>query len=138
MADSIILSASIARMRFIDMTTGQLTREAVAFLTSVFYRLGGSNSPSVPEIEVQLETDAGTAEVQQLAQSIQQDLGQAPASDSASFLAFLSNLSELDQAPPGFVPAILVEDVLAQLQQTRELVVEMQKQIDGINQRVEL
>jgi hypothetical protein len=98
------VNEAITRLRFTH-PDGKLTRDAIFFLIAMFQRLGGANSPSIPDIIIAIE---GLAEIPQ-----------APTTSEASSYADM---------------AVQVDSLNQQNAVLRAEMAEMQKQIDGIRQ----
>jgi hypothetical protein len=102
--ESFPVNEAITRLRFTH-PDGKLTRDAIFFLIAMFQRLGGANSPSIPDIIISIEGLAG-----------------AP---SASTAGEASSYADM---------AMQVDSLNQQNAVLRAEMAEMQKQIDGIRQ----
>jgi hypothetical protein len=71
------------RVAMVDPRTGLITREWYLFLQGLFYRVGGSNGPSTPDISNSLFEDAGSGETNSMLFALEQDYGQRPLPETA-------------------------------------------------------
>lgn len=83
------------RGSFIDLRTGQLTRDAVMFLRGLFDRVGGSDGPSTIDVSESLFEDAGTGETNALLFEASQALAQSPAYEPSQIESLTSEMNDL-------------------------------------------
>jgi len=97
---------------FVDLKTGIISREWYLFLQQLFNRVGGSSSQTPDDILQGVPNELGAAELLALQSTAADDAGQVPV----------------------MLPATMFDDVIAELQQAREQVAELMKQIQGLQQ----
>ena len=100
------------RVPLVDPRTGLISREWYLFFQAMFLRSGGTNGPNVTELTQIISDTFGTPEI----------------------LAI--QLTGLDAAAqsPTVVPSVTLNDVLGELQATRDQVAELAKQLDDLRQ----
>lgn len=100
------------RVPFVDLETGLISHEWQLLLQAIFNRTGGTNGQSNDDILQGVPNELGAAELLAL---------QSTAAQSAA------------QSPP-MIPGATFDDLLGELRQTREIVAELAKQLQGLQQ----
>lgn len=103
------------RVPLTDSRTGLISREWFLFFQGVFERIGGAEGPSTTDISTSLFEDAGSGETNALLFQVEEDIKQSPQYE------------------------MYVIDVLTtELNELRELVAAMSKDIEGLKQSVSI
>jgi hypothetical protein len=117
------------RVPLTDYRTGLISREWFLFFQGVFERIGGAEGPSTTDVAASLFEDAGSSETNAMLFQLEYDVKQDPASLGAP-------AESLDQAPK--YEAYLIETLTTEVNELRELVAAMSKDIEGLKQSVSL
>lgn len=113
------------RVPFVDLETGLISHEWQLLLQGMFNRQGGTNGQSNDDILQGVPNELGAAELLALLSTAAQDVGQTP--------PMIAGLAADDQTPVT-IPAAAFDDLLGELRQTREIVAELAKSLQGLQQ----
>jgi hypothetical protein len=100
------------KVPLVDPVTGIISREWYLLFQAIFNRIGGTSGQSTDDLLQGIPNELGAAELL----SLQASDAQAAA-----------------QTPP-MIPGTSFDDLLGELRQTRELVAELAKQLQGLQQ----
>jgi hypothetical protein len=100
------------RVPLVDLQTGIISREWQLLLQAMFNRIGGANGLSITEVLALLASGV-------------QDAGQTP--------PVIPGIAPDDQSPP-MIPDATFDDLLGELRQTRDVVAELAKSLQGLQQ----
>lgn len=112
------------RVPFVDLQTGLISHEWQLLLQGMFNRIGGTNGASNNDL-LQSFPNSGLAELTATHGADAQAAAQMP--------PMIPSVAPDDQTPM-MIPAATFDDLLGELRQTRELVAELAKQLQGLQQ----
>lgn len=113
------------RVPFVDPETGIISRPWQLLLQGIFNRIGGTSGQSNDDILQGVPNELGAAELLAMLSTAAQDVGQTPPT--------MPSLAPDDQTPV-MIPAAVFDDLLGELRQTREIVAELAKSLQGLQQ----
>lgn len=113
------------RVPFVDPETGIISRPWQLLLQAMFDRSGGTSGQSNDDLLQGIPNELGAAELLALLSTAAQDAGQVP--------VMIPGLAPDDQTPV-MIPAATFDDLLGELRQTREIVAELAKTLQGLQQ----
>jgi len=100
------------RVPFVDLKTGLISHEWQLLLQAMFNRMGGTSGQSNDDILQGVPNELGAAELLALQSTAADAAGQVPVS----------------------IPSATFDDILGELRETRELVAELTKSLQGRQQ----
>ena len=137
-----VLSLFPSRIRFVD-ANGLLTKEAVRALTDIYARLGGPSAPTITELSIADDEDSGLEEIRHETAKALDALAMRPLpQEVAQFSDPMHPLQEFvqrdDPMHPLYQEHSAIESLQTELAGLREMVAEMRKEIEGLQQGNEL
>lgn len=100
------------RVPFVDIKTGIITHEWQLLLQAMFNRIGGTNGQSNDDILQGVPNELGAAELLALQMTAADAAGQVPVS----------------------IPTATFDDLVGEMRETRELLAELTKSLQGLQQ----
>lgn len=116
------------RVAIIDSRTGLISREWYLFFQGVFDRIGGPLGEGNADLSASMFEDAGIEEIKAAVYNLAQVFGQDPPIPEAQTVALL------DQSPSQQVLIETVQDLVGQVQELRDQLAEVAKELQAIKQ----